>query len=144
MIKRTTAILLILLANIILMAHAFVPHHHHKSEVCIDNPYGHADSDSHKHSDIEKNNNHDGKNEKEYCVLKEFVAIPINRLIKEIKSFDYSDNHVLLDKFHSILLDNGLKAFVSLIKAKAYLPLNTSSYIHFLETSLGLRAPPSV
>lgn len=144
MTKRTIAIFFILLANSILLAHAVVPHHHHKSEVCIVNSHCQTDSDAHKHSAIDNNHEHDGKNEKEYCVLKEVVVIPSNRIIKAFKSLDWPDNHLKYDGFQAVLFNNELKAFVPIFVTNALVPLITSSYTYYVNTSLGLRAPPTV
>lgn len=144
MIKKGTAIFFILLANIILLAHAVVPHHHHKSEVCIVNSHCQTDSDAHKHSDIEHNHEHDGKNEKEYCVLKQVVVIPSNSVRHECKCIDCNNNHSPFGEFQAVLFKNELIVFVPIFITNAHVPLITSSYTHFVNNGLGLRAPPSV
>jgi len=56
MIKRKTALAFILIANIILLAHAVIPHHHHhNNEVCTESSTCQAEEKSLGHSDCEHN-----------------------------------------------------------------------------------------
>ena len=71
MINRAIAFSFILLANIILLAHAVIPHYHHKTEICITGFHSQEDRESHKHRSDENNNKHNGDSNSEYCVLKQ-------------------------------------------------------------------------
>jgi hypothetical protein len=144
MTNRTTALFFILLANIILLTHAVVPHYHHKSKICFVNFHTQTDCDEHKHSDIKHEHKHDGKNEKENCILKEVVAIPSNRILKDYKNFVWHDHHQKFDGFQAVLFCNELIAFVPIVKSNTFVPLISSSYINFVNISLSLRAPPTV
>ena len=57
--------------NIVLLAHASVPHHHHKSLVCIESNHCQSDSYAHNHSTRTHDHEHDGNAETECCVLKQ-------------------------------------------------------------------------
>ena len=67
MIKRNTALFFILLANIILLAHAAIPHHHHKGQVCIEKSHCEADCESHEHDATKNDHEHNSNNQ--CCVL---------------------------------------------------------------------------
>jgi len=144
MIKRTTAIFFILLANIILLAHAVIPHHHHNNQVCISGSHCQTDGKAHKHHTTEHNHEHDGNKNSECCVLKQAVVIPANTLRQECKCLDCNDNHSPFDDFQTVLFNNGLETFVPIFITNAHVPLITSSHTHFVNTALGLRAPPIV
>jgi len=51
MLKKVSAILLIVFANILLLGHTIVPHHHHGEHICICN------YSEHSHDKISTNNN---------------------------------------------------------------------------------------
>ena len=144
MIKKGTALFFILLANIILLAHAVVPHHHHKSEACIVNSNCKSYSNVHIHSAIESKHEHDDDNDKEYCILKEVVVLPSNRIIKEYKSLLSSDNNLKLDGLQAILPNYKLVLIIKKLSSNTHTPLIPSSYVHYVNISLGLRAPPAV
>lgn len=148
MVKRTTAIFFILLANIVLLVHAVVPHHHHQEQVCIVNSHCQVDNHSHNHGDSghdhDHDHQHDGNNESDCCVLKQAVAIPSNLLKQDCKSFNSEDNHRDFDGFQCVLFDNELDIFVQIDSSVAKLQFLSSNYSHFVNTSIGLRAPPIV
>lgn len=143
MFKRTIAFYLILFAKIILMAHAFVPHHHHKSEVCIVNTHCQSDNDSNKHIDVDHNHEHDRKSNQENCFLKEVVVIPSNRLIKEFNSLDWADNHLKFNLFQSVLTNNGFESITPFFILNLQQTQSVSKYLFFATRALGLRAPPT-
>ncbi len=144
MIRKTTAIFFILLANIVLLVHAVVPHHHHQEQVCIVNSHCQTGSHSHHHGNSENDHQHDGNNESDCCVLKQAVAIPSNLLKQDCKSFNSEDNHPDFDGFQCVLFDNGTGIFVPIDSAVAKLQFLSSNYFHFVNASIGLRAPPIV
>ncbi|MDP3180594.1 MAG: hypothetical protein Q8M67_02145 [Bacteroidota bacterium] len=144
MIKRTTALFFILLANIALLVHAVVPHHHHKSLVCIESSHCQSDSYAHNHSTTAHDHEHDGNAGTECCVLKQAVVIPANFLRQEFKCLGCDDNNSPFVHFQAILFSNEFKSFVPKIISIAQIPLKTSSHSCFVSTSSGLRAPPIV
>lgn len=144
MIRKTTSILFILLANIILLVHAVVPHHHHQEQVCIVNSHCQNDSESHDHSTTAHDHQHDGNTGTECCVLKQAVLIPSNSVKHEFKCLVCDDNHFSFVHFQAILFNNEFNSFVPKIISIAQIPLITSSHSKFDSASLGLRAPPFV
>ncbi len=144
MIKKSTAIFFILLANIILLAYVVFPHHHHESQFCIISTHCQADSKTHKHNTPERDHEHDGNKNTEYCFLKQVVVIPANSVRIVYKSPVCTDHYRPYIDFQSVLFNNELKPFVSIFLTNADIPLTGSSYSRFVSTSLGLRAPPLV
>lgn len=144
MIRKGTAIFFILLANFIMLAHAVVPHHHHKSQVCIESNHCLSDSYAHNHNTSAHDHEHDGGAGTENCALKQAVVISTNSVRQEFKCLDCDDNHPQLIHFQAILFSNKFISFIPKIGSNAQIPFITSSYLHSLQSSLGLRAPPIV
>lgn len=144
MIRKKTAIFFILLANIILLAHAVVPHHYHKEQVCLVNAHCQNDSKAHQHNASGHNHEHDGSEGTQNCVLKQTVAIPANSLRQEFKCLGCDDNHSPFVHLQAILCGNELISFVPEIISNAQTPSGSSQHSNFVSTSLGLRAPPIV
>jgi len=144
MIGKTTAIFFLLLANIILLAHAVIPHHYHQEQVCIVNAHCQNDSKAHQHNASGHNHEHDGSEGTQNCVLKQAVAIPANSLKQEFKCLGCDDNHSPLVHLQAVLLSHEFNSFVPKIISIAQIPLKTSSHSCFVHSSLGLRAPPTV
>lgn len=144
MIKRLPAILFILVANIVLLAHAVIPHHHHEKEVCIVSSHCDSDGDSHNHDKAEHKHQHHGGNSVDHCVLQQILISPPNKIKHEIKSLDLDTNLFLTDYSQAIFNDNSndLVCFSSYLKSKP--PSITYTYLNYASTVLGLRAPPLV
>lgn len=143
MIKRTTAIFLILLANIVLLAHAVIPHHHHhNNNVCTESSTCQTDGKSHEHSNCKHNDS--SKEQYDCCVLKQVVTIPVNQIKPEFKCLICNDDHNDLDTFHFVLFtswysNSPIECFA--VKWKNYKP---SFKPQFVSIGFGLRAPPVV
>jgi hypothetical protein len=144
MIRKRTAILFILLANIVLLVHAVVPHHHHKSLVCVESNHCQSDNSAHNHSTAAHDHEHDGSAGTENCVLKQAVVIPVNSVKPEFRCLGCDDNHSPFVHLQAILFGNEFNSFVPKIISIAQIPLKTSSHSNFVSSSLGLRAPPIV
>jgi len=144
MIKRTTAIFFILLANIILLVHAVVPHHYHKSLVCIESSHCQSDGYVHNHSTSENDHEHDGSTGTETCILKQVLGIPSNSLKQELKYLGCYEDHSKFAHSEAIIFCSEFIVFVPKTIAIAQIPLITSSHSNFVSTSSGLRAPPVV
>ena len=142
--KRLPALFFILLANIVFLAHAVIPHHHHDSEVCFESSHCQTHSESHEHSATEHNHNHDGENNAVYCILNQVFVVPSNHVKQESKCLDCFHNHPQFDKSQAILTDNRLCCLLPKILKKDQLLFFSSTYFHFASTSIGPRAPPIV
>lgn len=144
MFKRVTPIVFIMLANILLLAHAVLPHHHHHKQVCLVQSHCINDNISTGHSTGKESHNHDGENNQDDCVLKELIAIPSNDWKQEFK-FTASDYHQQdNDAFHYNLLNIGEEAITAIFLQSVSVHEIKYSYSYYVSTSLGLRAPPIV
>ena len=137
MIKRSTAYFYILLTSFILLAHAVVPHHHHGSEIFIINSDCQADKGVHKHGATEHNHEKGAQN----CVIQQIVVVRSNQVSHELKNTDSSDNNEQIEGFQTRSFKNGLNVQFLKIFSNVQVP---SSYLIYLRSGIGLRAPPSI
>ena len=146
MIKKRIAILFTLLANMVLLAHVIVPHHNHDNKVCIENTHEICETNNdciakHEHDD---DHEHNSEEESECCVLEQVVVIQPNQVKQVLKRFSFQKNHFSFDDYQAVFFDTGVKYFVPILATNIYNPLITSYHIHFVNTAIGLRAPPIV
>lgn len=139
MIKRITAVSFILFVNIILLAHAVIPHHHHHGEFCIANQCQN-DCDSNKNNIADHNHKSNGNSDNQFCVLKQVVVVP-QKILKSTYNFDDDQNHSHLSQFLFFNSGCDLKCYASVTSVYR----NDKVFYHslFLIAGLGLRAPPS-
>lgn len=136
--KRTIAFIFILLANISLLAHAAIPHHHHTSVgICFHSTHCTDCKDTDKHSH-DANHQHDDGDAKEACMLNEMYARFDNKPIVDSNLGDETQYPVIL-LFSAIpstpITDPGGLPF----RQKPYL---LSFYTDPVPLPFGLRAPP--
>ena len=143
MIKRTIAIALLILANIIILAHAVVPHHHHNKQVCLVNSHCINESFTDKHGTNQDSHSHDGENNSDDCVLKLPVVIFSNQWKTDFK-FNNKSDHSGPDDFHYNLLNSTTEVQIPVQSSFNYERITDSSYSSLVSTALGLRAPPVV
>lgn len=140
MIRKTTAIIFILLANIVLLAHAVFPHHHHNQQVCLSNSHcQHSDNDSSTHP-ADCTHEHGSENPVTTCTLKQLVIIPANQgkiepVILYLENF--TDCFILQPEYSNALQST------ELLRINPY-PKDVPLFQTFLDDSQGLRAPPAV
>jgi len=144
MIKRASALFIILLANIILFAHAVIPHYHHKTEVCIESFQGQINHDDHEDKTNDHEHEHNGKNSSDYCASEQVFVVPYNQLKQEYKYLDSDKSDLQFSKLQIIVIDKDLYCHFPTILSKRQLLFYTSTYSGFASTILGLRAPPFV
>ena len=144
MLKRVSALFFIPLASIVIFANVIIPHHHHKSEVCIVISHCETDKESDKHNTDGHEHEHDGDNNTQHCVINQVFILPANQVKQEIKSLDFSDNIFSSDQFHANLINKNFNSLAPLILFNTQSSLLSSSYCHFVQNGLGMRAPPIV
>jgi hypothetical protein len=144
MIRKQAALFFILLAVMVIVAHAVVPHHHHKSQVCIETIHCENHTTAHQHNTTDDNHQHDGEKDTGFCILKQLVILPSNQEKQECKWPHVSDNQFLFDGFQAVLLNSEFQLFDSPLSKNIGFPLTTPIHSVFVNTSLGLRAPPTV
>lgn len=140
MIKKITAFSFLFLANIILLAHGVLPHHHHEQQVCFINTHCTGDAAIHNHNSTEHSHQHDGTDNAN-CILKQAVIIPSSqsRILKDCDNCIYTHSH---DFF---IFSNNF-AFKDLQPSslnELTVPKFSSFFISFVTPTLGLRAPPN-
>lgn len=141
MIKRTTAIIFLMLANIVLVAHAVVPHHHHNKQVCIERSHCIHDGFTDEHSTNRNNHSHDGENNHDNCVLKEPVVVLSNEWKDDFK-FNNTTDRSGLDDFQYNIQNSTTEILIPGPYTILFEHFNKCSYSSMVSASLGLRAPP--
>lgn len=139
--KRTIAIFFILFANITLLALAVIPHHHHKAEVCLVGSHCEGEGENREHEATAHNHDHDGNCSTEFCVLSQVFVVPSNEQ-NAAKCLDNAAGPSNFNPLQATLLRTGLIRFIPITLVKEKPPLLHSSYLHFVKSSAGLRAPP--
>lgn len=142
--KKIIPIFFILLANIIVLGHTFIPHHHHHREVCIIKSHCQDDSESHKHNHAEPSHQHDGEKNTEVCVLKLFFVIPTNQAKPEFKCVKSFSNNDHTFSFHAVYQEYNTANSIQWSNTSAFQQIAISDYLFDLVNGIGLRAPPTV
>lgn len=141
MIKKLTAYSFILFANIILLAHAVIPHHHHHQQVCIERTDCVGNDVTHTHNTPESDHQRDCNTDLTACVLKQVFLIPSaqGRILKACDNCTDSHNQGLykLSNFEYLDLQPVLIIVTSIPEFSPFLK-------SFVTSTLGLRAPPIV
>lgn len=145
--KNKTAIFFLMLANIIILAHAVVPHHHlpHQS-FFLTAETAEAESEHHhaESSDFDHDHDHDNKSDNEHCLLNRIIGLPTNT-VRQLCSYDFhADLHPDFGGFHAVLLFVQFECVVQAVTIRLRPPLLAFSYISYASSVLGLRAPPAI
>lgn len=141
MIRKSLTIFFILIANIILLAHAVIPHHSHQNEVCVGNTHMQAQSGEHNSC---SNHTHSQEQEAEDCDLNQAVVVLSQQLRSEIKCFDYATTYSQFDATQAVLLNKSFDALFYIDISNIKPPLLASIYSSFVGRQIGLRGPPVV
>lgn len=145
--KKAIYISLLIFSNIIMLAHAVVPHHHHNGlvvallETDYENKHQHDHQHQHNHERHHASNthNHDNNGTSEQCALNEVFTRSDNDLkIRLSERDDYTSSKFFVLKDNIIkfgLLSEGGLPF----RQKPFFKLYPPNYSY---GSTGLRAPP--
>lgn len=141
---RYTAFGFILLANIMLLVHAIVPHHHHMGIVCFTQNHSHEVCCSDAQHEHNSTSNDSHSEESECCILKQNFLIPSDEIAKTVRCV-YGEIHSKIQSWFVALLTSSfeLKLF-STVKFKHQFFDALPHYSYYLSSSLSLRAPPSI
>lgn len=156
MIKKVAAISLILIANLIMLAHAVIPHHHHhETEICVDTSHYVDHNKCHEHSDADHQHNedlpsadifhqheHDQNNDSQCCLVKPVVILPSNSFELECKSYQAQDNSLHFDNYAFLNKGLSLKTEYPIKRFKELSAILATLYPQISKQSFGLRAPP--
>jgi hypothetical protein len=141
-VKRFTAYIFLVSVNLILLAHAVFPHHHHNLQAYLFEEHCVDDSVAHNHDAGNQKHEH-GENENLLdCLLYKGVTIPSNNFrcdghnsISSIGNYD----------FHPILLNSNIFIQDNLALPSNSPPdINTSLFFVYVSQCFGLRAPPLI
>ena len=141
MIKKITAYSFILLANIVLLAHAVVPHHYHQIVACVESSHCPDNNVPYNRDTPEDNHENDGSSSAN-CILQQAVIVSSNQGKNETDCIFCSHNHSLDLQF--TLPYNGNEAIIPIFSIVASMPDVSFCFSSYITTSLGLRAPPLV
>jgi hypothetical protein len=140
MLSKVVSITLLVIANMILLAHDVIPHHHHDENVC----YEHGSCSAHHSNDSEDEKRSADENEA-CCSLADILIIPANSRFDEIScscctTNHHSENHNLA-LLNSAEFDNAMLLPPLLFRKH---PQKSNFYFAFTSLSSGLRAPPAI
>ena len=138
--KKGIAILFVLLANIILLAHAVLPHHYHEKLVCIESTHCAEDATNHSQNSVEHNHQHDG-NDNITCILNQavFILPTQGQIFNDCENCNDTHNHDFC-----ITKAFEYQHFQALPTTVRVVPKNISFFTSFVSSTSGLRAPPLV
>jgi hypothetical protein len=142
MMRRLTAILFLMLASILLVAHAVVPHHHHNKQVCFEKSHCIHNDLKEERGTSPVSHSHDGENNHDDCALKDPVVLTTNDWKPDFK-FINSSERSFFDGFHENLLNNSTEWPIPVLSPYVYERVTDSLYPYLVSASLGLRAPPA-
>jgi len=139
MIKRAIAVCFVFIAGFLLLANNVIPHHHHSSSICFQ--YSHCLDERTHGKNNHSNHQHDGNND--CCSLNSAVILPAtNGTEDSIISLNTGSHQNTSDFMAIIPYNNGI---YPIFIFSPYDPPGTSSLFSvYVNSSLGLRAPPVV
>ena len=146
--KNKTAIFFILIANIIILAHAAIPHRHFPYPEIIDaqcdanNHYHHHDLEAADLNHHHHNDNDDENDDYDRCLLNKIISVPKSTA----KAADYNTDNLDLgfSGFNAELLFFKFEFVVTSVTVRLRPPNLNFSYISYASSVLGLRAPPAI
>ena len=139
---RITANLFIMLAGILLVAHAVVPHHHHNKQICFERSHCIQDDFTHEHGTNPASHSHDGENNHDDCALNDPVVITTNEWKPDFKLIQTSDR-TGFDGLHLSLLNKSSGRLTPSLSSCVYERVTDSLFPSAVPDSHGLRAPPA-
>lgn len=142
MIKKFTAFSFLIIANIILLAHAIIPHHHHQKQVCLESKHCGNHTLTHNNGYDHDNHQHDSNNNPISCFLSQLVIVPTNRAY-QICQCQHSDDHHS-HEFQNIIYSYNPGVNNPITKYRIIVPEIIPLYNSFVCSSSGLRGPPLV
>ncbi|MDO9512389.1 MAG: hypothetical protein Q7J34_11565 [Bacteroidales bacterium] len=138
--KKSLAFCFMMLANLIILAHAAIPHHHHDNHICLSglNEIHSAQTIQHHADDT-----HDGQLPDHCCVLKQVILYPAQSHKAELKC--PTDNQDLTDigiSHFGVINENSNSHNPDLLAQQFPKEPKFLKQILFIGFSRSLRAPP--
>ena len=140
--RNAIAIFLILCANIVLLAHVMIPHHHHDNIACFVLPVEEEHDNCCDHETDHKAQ-HESNTDDDCCILNDILAIIPDGYKQDNQHLEFKCQEIIigLEAFDLVSLEENTSniKFLNAFREKPYLE---NSYGVFATQSLGLRAPP--
>lgn len=147
MFRRSFSILLLCLAIMVMLFHAFVPHHHHDTILCFENTHA-VDCCSHEHDpDDYPDKAHDGIPCKgdEFCLLNQDYLSASSLQVRILKPVSYLKLHgCACCATSAVYSDHLLFQPPPGHQSNHFHPPDENITLEYITHSLCLRAPPLV
>jgi len=141
--KKTIKLLFLLLANMILLAHSIVPHHHHgEMETCFDTHcHDCHEACYHEYHDNTHQHEHEATSTSDKCCNIDNCYLPtenkINIACQIHTKCDCAQAYILIS--YTLNMQDFVDDTIIHFRQNPYVPI---FYLDFISQSLGLRAPP--
>ncbi len=134
---KRTAYIITFITNILLLVFTVVPHHHHynKSQICVINSHCQTDD-----IDSNENHQHDNHSKSNSCLLSQAIVLPLSNNTKESQSIVYDYGFDV----YIITSDELFDKYLTLNPIEILTPKTPLSFSSYINSSLGLRAPPVI
>ena len=134
---KRTAYIITFITNILLLVFTVVPHHHHynKSQICVINSHCQTDD-----IDSNENHQHDNHSKSNSCLLSQAIVLPLSNNTKESQSIVYDYGF----EVYIITSDELFDKYLTLNPIEILTPKTPLSFSSYINSSLGLRAPPVI
>lgn len=144
MIKRAAAISFLILAGLLFLGHAVIPHHHHGNLICFVKSHCSGEEPAGDKGSTPDNHHHDGEDGTDQCLLKDPAIVSSNQTGESIKLIDQKISQPgkgnLINGLHvNEPLAPAADLWYSLSAPPDIFPYSSPS-----SPSSGLRAPPTV
>lgn len=135
MIKKHISIVFLFIANLLLLVHSVVPHHHHREQLCIEQDHCNDCDHEYVYTNHSKHHSSEGPN---YCLVRSVYAVPVNKVAQQ----NVAVIQLLgIMNYANIELPD-LTAQQSKLIGK--IPDKPNLYSYLASSSFGLRAPPVI
>ena len=139
MIRKRTAIFFILLASIVILVHAVVPHDHIHGLVSFLDEHSHSNADSHEHNNTSGASNENNENDVDFCLLNQPA---------QVFRFEFAISTQVIGEqiIQNFILSSGVEIisphFFKI--PPPFYEIPPSNYLEQITSGAGLRAPPVV
>lgn len=140
--KRKTAYIFTLIAGIVILAHAVVPHHHHHELICFESSHCAGDAVPHNHNDAGQNHQHDNNSNSGTCFLSDYIPAWGSNASRFCSCSGQGDSHAHDFQAVLIILNYALEA--PAVRIATFAPLPYPHYSFHVYSSAELRGPPAV
>jgi hypothetical protein len=144
MIKRTTAYTFIILAGLLFLAHAVIPHHHHDNNICFVNKHCTNDNLKDEHGTNGKSHSHDEDDNSDHCILKTPIVLPVNQNNTDFNFSNRPNGNTGHDCFYYASLNSATLLKIPVLSPFIFEQSENFTYSSLVSDSVGLRAPPVV